>query len=259
VLESFGDKPSDLARLITGQLVDQAKAAIDFPSQPDRSLDGWIRARVPKEWNTAAQLAPLTMALAPLAEETWWPEVIGTLLRRWSGAQLSVDPPEPKDLRKAVTLISQDPRPARGAIALNQAEIAAHIKTKGLLLETTERREQLIAINRDVTAERDSLRQDKAALSQQLEAAKADVSRFRAVAEQTRRDARQEVAQSSVHGDNRVGRLAFQVTTVLEREIEELKLYLERAEPNVAGALRRVGELERLREDVRVIRDETDR
>jgi hypothetical protein len=75
-------------------------------------------------------------------------------------------------------------------------------------------------------------------------------------ADRTRRDARQEVAQSVVHGDNRLGRLAFHVTQVLDRETEELKLYLARSEPNVAGALKRLGELERLRDEVRALRDE---
>lgn len=258
VLESDTENPSDISKRLAGPLVAQARAAIDFPAGPDDSLDGWIRARVPKEWNTAVHLAPLAIALAPLAHEPWWSEVTKTLLRRWSGAPYSVDIPMPGELRKVLTLIAHDPRPARGALALAQAEHASHIQTRKQLVDTAEHRDRLVDTNRNVTSERDRLQRENAGLRERVDSAEAEGKRLRELAERARRDAEQEVAQSSVHGDNRVGRLAFRVTSVLDRETEELKLYLERSEPNVAGALRRLAELERLRDEVRLIRDEAD-
>lgn len=254
-LESFGESGSDAAKRLQGPLITQAREAVGFPSAADDALDGWIRSQQ-SEWTTTLSLAPVVICLLPLADQPWWSRVVINLLRRWSGGELSVDPPKPNELRKAMTLIGPDARPARGALALVQAEIAAHVGTKKKLADATGHRDRLVQTNQRLSAEKQRFAVEGASLRERLDALEADVRRLEEEAERTRRDARQEVAQSVVHGDNRLGRLAFRVTNVLDRETEEMKLYLERSEPNVAGALRRIGELERLRDEVRAIRDE---
>lgn len=255
VLESYGDSGSDIAKRLQAPLINQAREAIGFPSAADDAIDGWIRSRL-SECEATPCLAPVLICLLPLADETWWSRVVINLLRRWSGGELSVDAPKPRELRKALTLIGQDRRPARGALALVQAEIAEHVGTKKALADVTEHRDRLVETNRRLSEERARLEAEGAVLRERVDALEADVRQLEDQAERTRRDAKQEVAQSVVHGDNRIGRLAFRVTSVLARETEEIKLYLERGEPNVTGALRRVTELERLRDEVRAIRDE---
>jgi hypothetical protein len=256
VLESYSEDPSPAAKRLSSMLVRQAAAAIDFPRPADASIDTWIRARIAREWTTAVQLAPLAISLLPLAEEDWWPRVVTSLLRRWSGGDLSVDRPNPRELRKALLLIANDPRPARGALALAQEEVADHTRTKKEFQDVQAHRDRLLETNHGWSGDIERLKRENADLRGRLEHAEGEVVRMQGEADRAVRDASQEVRQSTIHGDNRVGRLAFRVTNVLDRETEELKLYLERREPNITGALRRVGELERLRDEVRAIRDE---
>jgi chromosome segregation ATPase len=176
---------------------------------------------------------------------------IELLLARWSGHERSVQPPDGKDLRRVFTLIGDDRRPARAALALVQAEVAQAVSLRKELATLHQRLDDIREISRRRGEELQRSTGQAADLRQEVDTLQGEVRRLTDELQGARADARLELAQSSTEASNEIGRLISRVSAVLDRELEELRLYLDRPKPNVVDALARIAELERLREEIR--------
>lgn len=229
--------------------VNEARSSSGYPEELERtadasSLGAWVLAGMRNLPPTPP--AATLVALWPHREESWFPEIVLTLIRGWAKAPKS---------RSAVAMIAAQIFGAPKAVARRATELTTLLSTiEGRYqtavraeLESTAQMERARMARLNVE---ERLRSVTGALEesvQQLASAKLGAEE----AERALRLARDETANerlaSETQARNEMGKLRSSVLTVLRHEVEQIRLYLDRPTPNVPEALTRLQLLDELK------------
>jgi hypothetical protein len=236
----------------------QARRVTSFPdpASADAVLAWARRPRAGKDSldKTGARLA----AIWPVLSDPASPELIVEILKRatnfdWMLGEEEAEAQTRK--RRYVAAFASSSfevdQAARGALALVQ-HYASHAAASARRAADAERKaKELIDINASIASDRARLRVDTSRLSDEVAKLRSTLRSLERELDQLRSDAQHREAAVTFEGVSELNRLRGRVSRVLQREVEELRLYLDRPEPNAEGAMTRVAVLERLIDELK--------
>jgi hypothetical protein len=255
VVEATAVQPQgSIGRALCAQLTREARHAGGYPddvgpSELEATVRAWCSAQ-PSEVSVSPQ--SMLGALWPERNAPWFPDVTLRLLEKWTSwdpsirssaafgralVQLLAGGCTGQKAAESLLLLLQ---PVRNIVARFNEERKQFEAEIGIAQDSVE------PLRRELSASSDALAQARAALvDEQHRTAQLTEELSRA-----RNDslARQQ-ALNQQHA-NELGRLRNKVLRTLERETEEIRLYLEDATPHVAEALERLGYIERLHHEL---------
>jgi len=247
VVKQLPRRGGSAARLLSENLVREARRRSDYP--PDQGNDeqvgqwalAWVRDRA--SVGPAQLPAPLlAVALYPARRQPFYVEALMVCLEAWAASsrqlyeiarfeaaalELLGAGKSGQQRGKATIAIAAYPERLRARLGADLEALSARAdRLQSQLLESERQRSDISVRETELRVANDALRQEVAGLGHELDSS---------------------LLEANTAARNTTGRLRSSVASVLELETAQIRAYLDRAEPNVDGALASLEHIERLR------------
>jgi hypothetical protein len=221
-------------------------------------VEAWLRANLIQP--AGIESPPLALMLAAmwgLLDDPSFPQLALVLLRvgfsyPWTIGEEPTDDKRRKR-RKVAALVApgfESGEAARGALSLLEAVSAGAATAESRLQEIEAAAKDVKEINQGLVRRLEEQRAQAESLQMELDDSRAAADDLRTRLSSLERHSAQKVAQASTERVSDVGRIRTRVRRILSSELEELRHYLERPEPNVRDALLALQNLEALRDEL---------
>jgi hypothetical protein len=255
LMRGLPNRKSEFSLSLHQLIVQEARAASIYPGRPVESREA---GRIYREWSSGATRGSAAGLSTPLVLVSMWPDRNASWFAQIAldmlGATSRLGKSDPAQAAADIAIRalgdSKNRRLAEGIAALLAAGLAARDRAllEGRLsAEETERARRARVHAEDVLSEREAAL--RSAMND-LDVARSKVALLEAELDTTRQAAAEDVLGVRTASTNEVARLRAKVLGVLRHEGEQLRLYLDRAQPNVGQAVARLRFLDELRSDL---------
>jgi hypothetical protein len=252
VVKGLPKRQTSAARSVRAALIDRAKRESGFPRDQGDPADvaGWVLAWVARVVGRGPDQRPAPMVALTLIDqnrESYYADALLACLEAWAGVSRKLF--DATRYETAVLGLLTAPGAAGARRAKASMALVAHLqRARDVAARDRDEIEQQLARARGQLTDLERSRDARMDREGELVT---EVKRLTRQLELAREETTNTTREGEAAARNSIGRIRTSVLAVLDLETEQIRAYIDRRDPNVAGALASLQHIEKLRDDLR--------